>query len=130
MSTLEEPLRETIPSDAWGEDFARTLDAQRERAQQLLQEERDRIRRVETTLAEQMQLLAAELTQQRSESSRHDDDLIRRTAQLEDKAAHLERLQTDLAQREHEWRSQQSQFTQQQQSWLEDLREQFRQLEA
>ncbi|HTN76523.1 MAG TPA: hypothetical protein VL096_14790 [Pirellulaceae bacterium] len=130
MSTLEEPYREAVGGDVWSDEFARTLESHRERARQLLQSERERIRRVETTLSDQMQLLAAELTQDRAQATRRDDELSRRTLLLDDKATQLEQLRCELTNREQQWQRQQSDLTAQHQSWLGELRLQHQQLET
>src|SRR3989337_1542124 len=72
---MEDHLPNAAPADPWSEQFARTLRERRERAQQLLQAERDRIQQIERTLAEQLRKVMHELQQDVSAAECRDHGL-------------------------------------------------------
>ena len=90
---MEARLPETAKALKWSEEFSRTLQAQRDRARQILQAENDRIARIESTLSDQLQKVTDELNEDRSSVDEQNE-------QLEQMKQKLAQQQLALEQRE------------------------------
>ena len=93
----------TTPPPINGASNLRMLGERRDRTRLLLQTERDRILRIETSLTEQIQQLDEQLDHDRRDLARRDEELEWRTAELAEQAEQVARRREELEEYRRRW---------------------------
>jgi len=119
----------TSDAKSWAEQFDQSLKHQRQRVREFLTAQQTRLKRVEDDLARQLQQLANQLGQNRSETQRTREELQERGEQLARETQTVEALQQELAARQAEWERLQQRARSQQEALAEQIRQQCEALE-
>lgn len=121
---MDDQALEVASADQWQADLARRLEERRTQAQAALDEQRSRIRQLESQLDQSLELLAGEL---RDQTHQHDlqtrDRELQQAAQAELETARqqLAEQQQQLARQRQEWEATQLQAIADQQRFAADL---------
>jgi chromosome segregation ATPase len=127
---MEDRLPDSATVDQWSEQFASTLSERRDRARLLLQTERDRILRIETSLTEQIQQLSEQLELDRQEVARRDEGLERKAVELAEQAEQLARRREELEEHRRRWEARQAEAGARQETLLSDVQQRMEKIDA
>ena len=130
MSITEEALREAPQEQSWCEEIARTLDAHRERARQLLAERRARFGTLHTELGLRMAELADELSRHESAALDRSGDIESRELALKQQADQLAIQQAELRQHQDQWEQFRRQSQERHQHLLDELQKRLAQFDS
>ncbi|HUE69521.1 MAG TPA: hypothetical protein VMP01_01425 [Pirellulaceae bacterium] len=130
MSNTEETLREAPQDEAWCEEIARTLDAQRERARQMLAERRARFGVLHSELSIRMAELADELGRHESASLDRSVSVDSREVALKQQADQLAIQQAELRQHQDQWEQFRRQSQERHQHLLDELQKRLTQFDT
>ena len=130
MSTMEETLREAPQDDLWREELTRSLDEHRQRANQLLTQQRERFTQLHTHLSLKMAELAEELARQETQCESRTSAVESREAALKEQAGQLAAQQAELARQRDEWDHFRRQSQEKHQHLLDELQKRLTQFDA
>lgn len=126
---MEAPPLPTSNPDNWAQQFAESLDEQRDRVRDFLAAQHGRIERAEKELAEQLHRIAEELAQDRFETRRAREEIQQRSDRLARETETLESLKEELAARQSEWEQLRQRAAKQQDALAEQFQRQQEELE-
>jgi hypothetical protein len=114
----------TVPNvgnPSWTEELTAALESQRARTREFLASQQSRLRHVEEELTLQLQRLGDEMAAQSRENRQGKEELGARLEVLKQETAALERLKTDLSDRQTAWEQLQEQTETRWQAWQQQL---------
>ena len=114
----------TPGDESWAEQFAESLRQQRDRVREFLAVQRERIERAEADLAGQLEQIAHELAQNRTETRLAREEIEQRSEQIHRETETLQSLKEELAARQAEWEGFQRRAAEQQEALSEQFRRQ------
>ncbi|MFN0018485.1 MAG: hypothetical protein ACKVP0_09515 [Pirellulaceae bacterium] len=124
MSILEEPVHETR-SPQWREDFARTLQEQKERAKELFASRREKFSTLQTELSLRMAELAGELAREQAAALDRGITLDSEKSAVEIRQGEVQRQRDELTAQYAQWEKAQAEGRKGQQKLLAQLQQQF-----
>ncbi|MCE9526861.1 MAG: hypothetical protein K8R36_12490 [Planctomycetales bacterium] len=124
MNILEEPVPETR-SPQWGEEFARTLQEQKERAKEFFASRREKFSSLQTELSLRMADLAGELAREQSAALDRGIAIDSEQSAVGARLAEVQRQRDELTAQYAQWEKAQAESRGGQQKLLAQLQQQF-----